>query len=94
MIYEFIDKIIVHAPAKTSGERVQELEIYLIFIGKNDVPKPEPTPEELEAMEKEQQRRAYNREKGRRQRERQKQRREAAKVTEAQTKNTPEEATT
>lgn len=94
MIYEFIDKIIVHAPDKSSGERVQEVEIYLKFIGKFDVPMPEPTPEELEAMEKEQQRRAYNREKGRRQRERQKQRREAAKVTEAQTKNTPEEATT
>ena len=94
IIYEFIDKIIVHAPDKSSGERVQEVEIYLKFIGKFDVPMPEPTPEELEAMEKEQQRRAYNREKGRRQRERQKQRREAAKVTEAQTKNTPEEATT
>ena len=52
MINEFIDKIVVHAPDKSSGERVQEVEIYLNFIGNFELPVPEPTPEELEEMEK------------------------------------------
>lgn len=51
MINEFIDRIIVHAPDKSSGEREQEIEIYLKFIGKFDVPIPEPTPEEIAAEE-------------------------------------------
>ena len=52
MIFEFVDKIVVHAPDRSSGERVQEVDIYLKFIGKFDVPLPEPTPEELAAAEK------------------------------------------
>lgn len=76
MILEFIDKIIVHAPTKVDGEREQEVEIYLKFIGKFDVPVPEPTAEELAEQEKQHQRRAYYRERGRRQRERERQRRE------------------
>ncbi len=76
MILEFIDKIIVHAPTKVDGEREQEVEIYLKFIGKFDVPMPEPTAEELAEQEKQRQRRAYYRERGRRQRERERQRRE------------------
>ena len=51
MINEFVDKIVVHAPDKSSGEREQEIEIYLKFIGKFDVPLPEPTPEEIAAGE-------------------------------------------
>ena len=51
MINEFVDKIVVHAPDKSSGEREQEIEIYLKFIGKFDVPLPEPTPEEIAAEE-------------------------------------------
>lgn len=47
MILEFVDKIVVHAPDRSSGERTQEVDIYLKFIGKFDVPLPEPTPEEL-----------------------------------------------
>lgn len=46
-----IPKILVHAPDKSSGEREQEIEIYLKFIGKFDVPLPEPTPEEIAAEE-------------------------------------------
>ena len=38
MIYEFVDKILVHAPEKIDGERTQEVEIYLKYIGKFDVP--------------------------------------------------------
>ena len=73
MIYEFVDKIMVHAPDRSSGERTQEVDIYLKFIGKFDVPLPEPTPEELAEMEKVHQRRAYYREKARRAREKKKQ---------------------
>ena len=34
MIHEFVEKILVHAPDRSTGERVQEIEIYLNFIGK------------------------------------------------------------
>ena len=51
MINEFIDKIIVHAPEKVDGDRVQEVEIYLNFIGHFDLPEPELTPEELKRQE-------------------------------------------
>ena len=66
MIYEFVDKILVHAPDRSSGERTQEVDIYLKFIGKFDVPMPEPTPEELAELEKRRKQRAYYREKTRR----------------------------
>lgn len=46
MINEFIEKIIVHAPEKIDGDRTQEVEIYLKFIGRFDLPAPELTPEE------------------------------------------------
>ena len=62
MINEFIDKIIVHAPDKSSGERVQEVEIFLNFIGNFELPIPEPTPEELEELKKIQLKRKRNRE--------------------------------
>ena len=62
MIYEFVDKILVHAPDRSSGERTQEVEVYLKFVGKLDIPLPEPTPEELKAQEKARKRREYYRE--------------------------------
>ena len=46
MINEFIEKIVVHAPEKIDGDRVQDIDIYLNFVGYLDVPVPEPTPEE------------------------------------------------
>lgn len=61
MIYEFVDRIIVHAPEKIDGERVQEVEIHLKYIGKFDTPLPDPTPEELEADEQRRKRREINR---------------------------------
>ena len=73
MIYEFVDKILVHAPDRSSGERTQEVDIYLKFIGKFEVPLPEPTPEELAEMERIRQRRAKGRKKWRRAQERKKQ---------------------
>ena len=69
MIYEFVDKIIVHAPDKSSGERVQEVDIYLKFIGKFDVPLPEPTLEELAEQEALRKKREKRREYSRRSRE-------------------------
>lgn len=51
MINEFIDKIIVHAPEKIDGDRVQEVEIYLKFIGRFELPAPELTPEEIKRQE-------------------------------------------
>ena len=65
MIFEFVDKILVHEPDHSSGERVQEVEIFLKFIGKFDLPMAEPMPEELAEQEKERKRRAYNRERSR-----------------------------
>lgn len=47
MIYEFIDKIVVYAPEKLNSERTQNVDIYLKYIGKFDVPTSEPTQEEL-----------------------------------------------
>ena len=46
MINEFIDKIIVHAPEKIDGDRTQQVDIYLKFIGRFELPAPELTPEE------------------------------------------------
>ena len=82
MIFEFIDKIIVHAAYKDEyGDRCQEVEIYLKFIGKFEVPAPEPTPEELAEQEKRRKLRAYYRKRNERNKERKRQKatEEAAK---------------
>lgn len=46
MINEFVDRVIVHAPEKVDGDRTQEVDIYLKFIGRFDLPAQELTPEE------------------------------------------------
>lgn len=51
MINEFIEKIIVHAPEKIDGDRTQEVEIYLKFIGVFELPAPELTEEEIKRQE-------------------------------------------
>ncbi|WP_325199982.1 DUF4368 domain-containing protein [Oscillibacter sp.] len=66
MIYEFVDKILVHALDRSTGDRTQEVDIYLKFIGKFDVPLPEPTAEELAEMEKQRKQRAYYHERSKR----------------------------
>ena len=38
MVYEFIERIEVHAPVRDDGVRSQEVDIYLKYIGKFDVP--------------------------------------------------------
>nr|WP_217933814.1 DUF4368 domain-containing protein [Enterocloster clostridioformis] len=72
MILEFVDKIVVHAPDRSSGERMQEVDIYLKFIGKFDVPIPEPTPEELAEQEALRKKREKQREYSRRSHEKKK----------------------
>jgi hypothetical protein len=62
MINEFVEKIIVHQPVKIDGERSQEVEIHLRFIGNFQVPAEEPTEEELAQMEKDRKTRARARE--------------------------------
>jgi len=53
-------------------ERMQEVDIYLKFIGKFDVPLPEPTPEELAEQERLRKKREKQREYSRRSREKKK----------------------
>ena len=52
MINEFIDKILVHEAEKIDGERYQEVNIYLNFIGKFEIPPQELTAEEEQEQEK------------------------------------------
>ncbi|WP_300862812.1 DUF4368 domain-containing protein [uncultured Oscillibacter sp.] len=66
MINEFLEKIVVHAPDKSTGDRVQEVDIYLKFIGKFDAPMPEPTPEEIAEQERLQKERIRSRDRYRR----------------------------
>ena len=51
MINEFVEKIIVHAPEKIDGDRVQEVEIYLRFIGRFELPVTELSEEEIKRQE-------------------------------------------
>ena len=66
MINEFIEKIMVHAPDRSDGDRVQEVDIYLKFIGKFDIPAPELTEEELKEQERLRKERIRSRERYRR----------------------------
>ena len=61
MINEFVDKILVHEPDRSSGERIQEIEIYLNFVGKFEMPPKEPTPEELAEEQRRLKQREYSR---------------------------------
>ena len=52
MLLEFVDKILVYEADKSSGERRQQVDIYLNYIGKFAIPGNEPkplTPEEQAA---------------------------------------------
>ena len=52
MLNEFVEKILVHEAEYSNGERVQDVEIYLNFIGKFELPVKEPTAEEIAEHEK------------------------------------------
>ena len=79
MIYEFIDRIVVHKPEKVDGERTQEVEIFLKYIGKFEVPMPDPTPEEIAEAEKIRRRRASGRERSKKVRNKKKAAEQAAR---------------
>jgi hypothetical protein len=74
MLNEFVDKIVVHEADKSSGKRVQKVDIYFNFIGHFVPPfeEKEPTPEEIAAYEKRERWLAKNRIRQRQYRERKK----------------------
>jgi hypothetical protein len=78
MIHEFVEKIVVHEADKSTGDRIQQIDIYLKYVGKLDIsPKPELTPEQLKEEERKRHKRAWNRTYMRRRYEREKAEREA-----------------
>jgi DNA invertase Pin-like site-specific DNA recombinase len=81
ILHEFVDKVIVHEGDKSSGRRIQRVDIYLNYIGQFDVPDYSATEEEDPAKAKE---REYQREYKRRKRAEQK-----AKELAAQEQNAP-----
>ena len=64
ILNSFINKIVVHEADKSSGERVQDVDVYFNFIGRFTPPQEEhiPTEEELAEAEKRRQRLARQRE--------------------------------
>ena len=77
MIHEFIDKIVVHEADKSTGDRIQQIDIYLKYVGRPDVPMPELTPEQIKEEDRKRRKRAWNRTYMRRKYEREKAEREA-----------------
>ncbi|WP_253295667.1 DUF4368 domain-containing protein [Roseburia sp. MSJ-14] len=77
MIHEFVDKIVVHEADKSTGDRIQQIDIYLKHVGKLDVPMPELTPEQIKEEDHKRRKRAWNRTYMRRKYEREKAEREA-----------------
>lgn len=77
MIHEFVDKIVVHEADKSSGVRMQQIDIYLKYVGKLDVPMKELTPEEWKEEERKRKKRAWNRNYMRRKYEKEKAERES-----------------
>ena len=68
MLNAFIDRIVVHEADKSSGERVQDIDVHFSFIGKFSPPHEEhiPTEEELAEAEKRRAKLAKQREANRR----------------------------
>ena len=65
MLNEFVEKIIVHEADKSNGQREQQVDIHLNFIGHFQLPQeelPPPTAEDIEEAEKRQRRLEYQRE--------------------------------
>jgi hypothetical protein len=61
MVNEFVDKVYIHERDKTSRTAPRKMDIYLNFVGNISVPidegdLEEPTPEELEKLERQRQR--------------------------------------
>ena len=61
IVNEFVDKVLVHKIEKMDGDRVQEIEIFLNYIGKVELPAQELSEEETAEEEKKRKRRQYQR---------------------------------
>ena len=77
ILHEFVEKVIVHEGDKSSGRRVQQVDIYLNYIGQFDVPGISDTAEEEDP--KKVREREYQREYKRRKRAEQKAKEQAAR---------------
>ena len=62
IVNEFVDRVMVHRIENVEGDRVQEIEIFLNYIGKVELPAQELSEEEMAAEEKKRKRRQYRRE--------------------------------
>ena len=62
IVNEFVDKVLVHKTEETDGDRVQEIEIFLNYIGKVELPAQELSEEEMAEEEKKRKSRQYRRE--------------------------------
>lgn len=62
IVNEFVDKVLVHKIEKTDGDRVQEIEIFLNYIGRVELPTQELSEEEMAVEEKKRKSRQYRRE--------------------------------
>ena len=80
MLHEFVEMIVVHEADKSSGVRMQQINIYLKYVGKLDAPMKELTPKEFKEEEKKRKKRAWNRNYMRRKYEKEKAEREALEL--------------
>ena len=62
IVNEFVDRVMVHRIENVEGDRVQEIEIFLNYIGKVELPAQELSAEEIAEEEKKRKRRQYSRE--------------------------------
>ena len=71
MIKEFVEKIVVHAPDRSTGQRTQQVDIYFKFIGQFSIPEEteQLTPEEQSARDELEAKRAEYRRKYQRRKE-------------------------
>jgi len=60
IINEFVDKVLIHKAERIDGERVQEIEVYLNFIGKVELPAQEISEKELAEIREKQRIRERN----------------------------------
>ena len=62
IVNEFVDKVLVHKIEETDGDRVQEIEIFLNYIGRVELPTQEISGEEMAEEEKKRKCRQHRRE--------------------------------
>jgi DNA invertase Pin-like site-specific DNA recombinase len=83
MLHEFVDVVYIHEGDKSSGERRQQIDIHLNFVGQFATTSelvPEPTPEEIAAKEQDLDRRIKERARHKAWRDKKRAEREAAKA--------------